>query len=115
MKHLTIFTTACFLTVALVMTSGCSQSVPPESDAETVASTEQPTTQDIIIAEMLAENPELAPFVNDDGTFNVREAASALYETSDIAAEEALARAEQMGREWHRAYVLKSQEVITRV
>ena len=121
MKHLTTIATACFLTVALVMTSGCSQSEPPESDAETVEitdpaeDTEHFSVNQIVIAEAKAENPELAPFVNDDGSFDTRALARVFYETGNYTAEEAYNRAQEMAREWYRAYERKSQEVTSRV
>lgn len=119
--NLTTIATACILTVALLLISACSQNAPPESNAEPVGNTETvetPANMDpkaIAIAELKAEMPDHAPFVDDDGIFNVDEAARALFETGNFSAEEAYDRAEQMESEWDVAYALKHQEVVTRV
>lgn len=115
MKHPATISTACFLTVALGLTSGCSQSVPNENNTETVEDTEQRTTQETIIAELLLEMPDHAPFVDEQGLFDTDAAVRYVYENDDITVDEAIARAEQMEREWDVAYVVKTREVTTRV
>ena len=119
MKHAS---KAAALTVSLILTSGCSQSVPPENNvnqsennAGSVEEGEQPTTTETVIAELLPEMPDHAPYVNANGIFNTRDAARVLYESGNYTAGQALSLAEVMESEWIEAFNTKSAEVQTRV
>jgi len=69
----------------------------------------------IVIAEVIPIMPDHAPYVKDDGTFDIRSAARDIFDRENGDPSEAFQRAQIMSNEWLEAYNSKSTEVQSRL